>query len=197
MPQPTECHNAETIGIVSLGSNVITPQFQPLERLRRALVDLGDVGITLKKTSQFYHSPFFPANQGADFVNAVAVVSGPLIAREVLSRLHAIEAKHDRTRESRWADRTLDIDLIAWGDGIQPDVETFSYWRDLPMERQKALTPDQLILPHPRLQDRAFVLVPLNDVFPTWKHPVTGESVAEMLNALSESEKSAIIPLRT
>lgn len=197
MPQPTECHNSETIGIISLGSNVITPQYQPLERLQRALLDVNDAGLNLQKTSPFYHTPFFPANQGADFVNAVAVISGRFEAQEVLKRLHAIEANHDRQREKRWSDRTLDIDLIAWGDGVQPDIDTFKTWRDLPLESQKTLTPEQLILPHPRLQDRAFVLVPLNDVFPTWRHPVTGESVTEMLDALPESEKSVIIPLRT
>lgn len=197
MLQPSECHISDTIGVISLGSNVITPQFQPLERLRHVLVDLGDVGLTLKNASQFFHTPFFPANQGADFVNAVVVVRANLDAPEVLKRLHAIEAAHDRVRERRWADRTLDIDLLSWGDAILPNVETYSAWRELPLERQKTDTPEQLILPHPRLQDRAFVLVPLNEVLPTWIHPVTGESVADMLDALPESEKSAVLPLGT
>lgn len=195
MSQPIECHNTGAFGIISLGSNIISEQFQPVDRLRRALVDLDDVGLTLKEKSQFYHTPFFPANHGADFVNAVALVSGDFDAADVLERLHRIEAAHDRQRENRWADRTLDLDLIAWGETIHPNEESFLKWRDLPLEQQKTKAPDHLILPHPRLQDRAFVLVPLLEVFPSWCHPVTGESVSDMLDALPESEKSAIIPL--
>ena len=126
MPQPILLHKTETKGLISLGSNVLTQRYKPLERLRRALQDIGDVGLTILEASQFYHTPFFPANQGADFVNAVVLVSGPFAAPEVLERLHQIETDHGRTRERRWADRTLDLDLIFWGDAVLPSLETFA-----------------------------------------------------------------------
>ena len=91
--------------------------------------------------------------------------------------------------------RTLDIDLLAMGDSVLPDAETHDRWRSLPAEAQIRSTPDQLILPHPRLQDRAFVLVPLADVAPDWVHPRTGQSVRQMLAALPQSDREAVKPL--
>jgi 2-amino-4-hydroxy-6-hydroxymethyldihydropteridine diphosphokinase len=91
--------------------------------------------------------------------------------------------------------RTLDIDLIAAGDMVLPDAETYSRWQGLAAEEQTRQTPDQLILPHPRLQDRAFVLVPLNDIAPHWQHPVLGLTVAQMLENLDENDVNAVVPL--
>lgn len=91
--------------------------------------------------------------------------------------------------------RTLDIDLLAMGDSVLPDAETQDRWRLLPMEQQVRATPDRLILPHPRLQDRAFVLVPLADVAPDWVHPRTGQSVRAMLAALPTEDRDAVKPL--
>ncbi|WP_380054745.1 2-amino-4-hydroxy-6-hydroxymethyldihydropteridine diphosphokinase [Falsihalocynthiibacter sp. SS001] len=195
MSQPTGCHKVETIGLISMGSNVTLDGCRPIDRLRSALKDVASHGIVIRKASQFYHAPFFPANQGADFVNVAAVIEADLAAGEVLERLHHIETMHNRIRGKRWADRTLDIDLLAWGDAVAPDEKGYSHWRNLPLERQMTDTPTELILPHPRLQDRAFVLVPLNEIIPAWCHPVTGESVQEMLDALPKSDKIEIKPL--
>lgn len=197
MSQPKECNNAETIGLISLGSNMLTQRYQPLDRLRKALKDVAEAGLVIRSVSRMYQTPFFPPNQGADFVNAVAIITGKLSAREVLERLHRVESDHNRVREQRWADRTLDLDLIFWGDSVLPDTATFQVWRDLPLEKQMVETPKELVLPHPRLQDRAFVLVPMKDVLPDWVHPVSNESVDEMLAALPETDKMDIKPLET
>jgi 2-amino-4-hydroxy-6-hydroxymethyldihydropteridine diphosphokinase len=114
---------------------------------------------------------------------------------EILAALHRIEARFGRERISRWAGRTLDIDLLAVGDLVAPDSATFSYWQNLPPSEQARIAPDKLILPHPRLAERAFVLVPLADVAPQWRHPVTGQSVTEMLAALSPAERATVVPL--
>lgn len=90
-----------------------------------------------------------------------------------------------RERGTRWGQRTLDLDLLAMGDLVLPDAQVYAHWRDLPLEDQARRAPEQLILPHPRLQDRAFVLVPLSDVAPDWRHPVLGRTVLEMRDALS------------
>jgi len=91
--------------------------------------------------------------------------------------------------------RSLDLDLIGWADRILPDKATVVRWMDLPPAQQMQSAPDELILPHPRVQDRAFVLVPLMDIAPQWVHPVTGQSVAAMHGALPKADLDAINPL--
>jgi 2-amino-4-hydroxy-6-hydroxymethyldihydropteridine diphosphokinase len=110
--------------------------------------------------------------------------------------LHEVEAHFGRTRERRWGGRTLDIDLIAMADLVLPDLAGWTRWHNLPAARQAKEAPQTLILPHPRLQDRAFVLVPLMDVAPDWRHPVTGQTVAQMVQSLPQAEIDAIRPLQ-
>lgn len=136
-----------------------------------------------------------PIGAGPDYVNAVACVETSLSAEEMLAHLHAIEAAFDRRRESRWAARTLDLDLLDHGGAVVPDRETWFEWHDLPFEAQKSRAPDRLILPHPRLQDRGFVLVPLAEIAPDWRHPVLEKSAAELCAALAESERAGITAL--
>jgi 2-amino-4-hydroxy-6-hydroxymethyldihydropteridine diphosphokinase len=129
-------------------------------------------------------------------VNAAAVLdTGGRAADAVLAILHAVEARHGRERRQRWGMRTLDLDLLALGDAVLPDAATHEDWRRLPVDRQVGVAPDRLILPHPRLQDRAFVLVPLADVAPAWRHPTLGRTVAEMLAALPEADRAAVRPV--
>ena len=81
------------------------------------------------------------------------------------------------------------------GNWVFPDPETFQQWYDLPPIRQAEIAPDQLILPHPRMHQRAFVLIPLADVAPDWRHPVLGLTVAEMVLRLPETDRDAVKPL--
>jgi 2-amino-4-hydroxy-6-hydroxymethyldihydropteridine diphosphokinase len=76
-----------------------------------------------------------------------------------------------------------------------PDAAVQTAWRNLALADQKREAPDQLILPHPRLQDRAFVLVPLADVAADWRHPLLGLTIADMLAALPEADRAAMMPL--
>lgn len=138
----------------------------------------------IRATSRLYQTPAFPPGNGADYVNAALSVETDLPPRAVISALHEVEQEMGRTRVKRWEPRTLDLDLIGMGDLLLPDVETHAWWRALPLEDQVRAIPDELILPHPRLQERAFVLVPLADVAPDWVHPALGQSVREMLDAL-------------
>ena len=100
-----------------------------------------------------------------------------------------------RVRTQRWGQRVIDLDLLAAGDRVLPDPATQRHWMDLPEDQQRRLAPDTLILPHPRLHQRAFVLVPLADVAPDWVHPVLGQSVAQMRDALDPAEVAQIRPL--
>ncbi len=163
--------------------------------LRQALLDLEASGLKLHAVSRFFSTPCFPAGAGPDYVNAVTLVQGEQSPEELLDILHTIEHKHGRARKQRWGMRTLDLDILFFGDAVLPDPQVQAQWRDLPSEQQLTDIPGQLILPHPRLQDRAFVLVPLCDVAPNWVHPLLGKSAAEMCAALQEEDIAAVHPL--
>lgn len=183
--------------LVALGANLPNGGMQPAETLAAALAALPARGLTLLRASRFYATPCFPAGAGPDYVNAAARLAaapgmGP---RDILAALHAVETAFGRARAQRWGMRTLDLDLLAVGNLVLPDAATAAAWRDLPADRQAGTAPDRLILPHPRLQERAFVLVPLAEVAPRWRHPATGRSVAQMRDALPLADRRAVVPL--
>ena len=112
-----------------------------------------------------------------------------------MDQLHSIEKKFGRSRGKRWDGRTLDLDLLAVGQSIQPSNSTYLYWHDLDLENQLNKIPSNLILPHPRMHERAFVLVPLLDIAPCWIHPVLNKNISELCNELSVEEISDLICL--
>ena len=182
--------------LIAVGSNLGSQYGDAKKTVAAALRAIALSGREIRAVSRFYATPCFPAGAGPDYVNAALVLrsSERSISGE-LHNLHAIEAEFGRSRASRWGMRTLDLDLVAAGSTIRPDVETYEAWRLLDGDRQRHEAPDQLILPHPRLQDRAFVLIPLRDVAPDWRHPVLGQSVAELCAELPESAVNEIVPI--
>ncbi len=137
-----------------------------------------------------------PAGSGPEFANAVALIATSLGASQVLEALHEIEARHGRDRSTgRWSARVLDLDLIAMDNQIVPDAAHLRTWMELSPERQRIQTPDRLILPHPRMQDRPFVLAPLAEIAPDWHHPLTGATVATMLAALGPAALEGLTPV--
>lgn len=181
----------------NLPSDVTSDRRTSAETLRAALDDLVCLGFSLVAESRFYRTPCFPAGAGPDYVNAAAVfrTGQNQSPTDILARLHQVEAQHGRTRQGRWASRTLDIDLLAVDDVVAPEAQTHQFWRDLPLSEQLCRTPDQLILPHPRLSERAFVLVPLAEVAPDWRHPILGKTVVELRDALPQADLDAVQPL--
>ncbi len=149
----------------------------------------------IRAVSRFFQTPCFPAGTGPDYVNAVALLVTKMSPRDILGVLHEIETRMGRTRDTRWGMRTLDLDLLFVGDAVVPDAGTVQSWIDLPQEDQKLRAPEQLLLPHPRFADRAFVLVPLADVAPDWVHPMTGLSVRQMLDALPDEDVASVVPI--
>ncbi|MGV8988233.1 MAG: 2-amino-4-hydroxy-6-hydroxymethyldihydropteridine diphosphokinase [Cypionkella sp.] len=181
--------------LIALGGNLPWDGKQSVDVLRAALDQLCNTGLGTVRASRLFATPCFPAGAGPDYVNAAASLQTDLPAAEVLAALHRVEAGFGRTRSGRWGGRTLDLDLIAAGDTVAPDPATWAHWHDLDASRQTTETPGTLILPHPRLQDRAFVLVPLMDIAPDWRHPVLGKTVAEMTAALPQSDIDEVRPL--
>lgn len=183
------------IALVALGGNVTTPEGSPEALVRAAISRLSKVGAEVVAQSCLYRTPSFPDPSDPEFVNACVAIVTSLPPEDILARLHGIEAEFGRERLVRWGQRSLDLDLLAAGDLVLPDRAAFLRWRNLPPADQTRLAPDRLILPHPRLQDRAFVLVPLADIAADWVHPVSGESVAQMLAALPAADRDAVRPI--
>ena len=181
--------------LIGLGANLPGRAGPPSATIRRSLRELAPaLGVrdpALARASSLWRTPAWPAGAGPDYVNAALAVSGVTLGpREVLERLHAVEAAAGRTRAERWAPRTLDLDLLAMEGAVAPDTAAQTAWREAPPEVRAR--PEGLILPHPRMHLRAFVLVPLAEVAPDWRHPLTGASAAEMLAALPAPDRDAV-----
>ncbi|MCZ0960297.1 2-amino-4-hydroxy-6-hydroxymethyldihydropteridine diphosphokinase [Paracoccus benzoatiresistens] len=183
--------------IVALGANLPSGAGNAVQALCDALVILHEQpDISIESTSRIWRTPAFPPGSGPDYANAAATARTNLPAPALLDRLHGIEARFGRDRGTgRWSARVLDLDLIAMDDLILPDPQTLRRWIGLPLARQRVEAPDRLILPHPRLQDRGFVLAPLAEIAPGWRHPLTGKPVSRMLAELGPEALSGMTPL--
>ena len=202
MPQPvSDEKSGENLpqyvskALVALGSNLPVGDVDVTETVARAADEIGRTLGVIRGLSRFYRTPAFPVGSGPDFVNAALALDTKLSPSQVLAGLHGIEEQFGRERGNRWGARTLDLDLLAFDDTVLPDMQTYCDWAALPLDQQMQRAPDRLVLPHPRLAERGFVLVPLNDVAPDWCHPVTGNTVSEMLNALPADSISDVVAL--
>jgi 2-amino-4-hydroxy-6-hydroxymethyldihydropteridine diphosphokinase len=183
--------------LVAFGANVAMDGKTLSQAVQSAILTLNGRTLQLLRHSRLFQTPCFPAGAGPDYVNAVAAYQTALGAKDVMALLHKVENDMGRERVQRWGSRTIDIDLLAFGDLVLPDAATFWQWHDLPPEQQAVTAPDRLILPHPRLSERAFVLIPLCDIAPEWRHPVLGQTARQMADALPEAEKAAVRPLQS
>jgi 2-amino-4-hydroxy-6-hydroxymethyldihydropteridine diphosphokinase len=166
--------------LVAIGSNLTAADGRtPLETCREAAMALGRLpGWRLVKLSRWYRTVPDPPLPGAPrFVNGIALleaVGSVGDPADLLAMLHAIEDAAGRARPFPNASRTLDLDLIALDD-----------------LRRDAMAP---ILPHPRAHLRRFVLQPLKDVWPGWRHPVLGRTVELLLAGLPSADLPQPIP---
>ncbi len=178
--------------LVLIGSNQEWSGFSSKDVLALTLRYLWDANLYVTSVSRFYETPAFPKGSGPNYVNAAVAIRSQFDADSTLKKFHEIEQELGRIRETRWGQRTVDIDLISYGDLILPNEATQVDWVNLPLADQMRFSPDTLIVPHPRLQDRAFVLGPLMDIAPDWRHPVTHLSVRQMYEALPSDVKDEL-----
>ncbi len=182
-----------TQALISLGANAASPGSSLVETLESGLDLVANTDrITLRSRSRWFRTPAFPPGSGPDFVNAAAALESTLGPECVLAALHGAEAELGRVRPARWAPRVCDLDLIAVGDMVLPDRETLARWMALDLGQAQTVAPPLLVLPHPRMHERGFVLAPLADIAPGWRHPATGLTVAAMLAALPPGELEGI-----
>ncbi len=156
---------------IGIGSNL----GNKLENYRRAIESLGsDPRNRLVRCSPLYHTE--PVGKtGQDwFVNGVISMETSMDPGELLEFLLSIERKMGRVREEKWGPRTIDLDILFCGDQILNEAD--------------------LQIPHPRLHERRFVLIPLQDVAPDLVHPVLGKAVSRILAELDTRER--VVPLQ-
>ena len=154
--------------IIALGANLPSNAGEPALTLRAALETFPSCSVQVENVSHFYRTLAWPNPMEPEFVNAVVSVGTKLNPDALLTALQGIERQFGRLREVRNAPRTLDLDIIDYEARVERG----------PPE-----------LPHPRLATRAFVLVPLKDVAPQWRHPVSGRSVSELIAALPRDQE--------
>lgn len=182
--------------IIALGANLPSTVGGEIHSFRYATLQMMHFGLHISAVSRFFQTPSYPNPADPPFINATIMAKTRCSASALLPILHEIESKLNRKREQRWAARTLDLDLLDFNGCILPDLETAKKWQKLSRDEQPLVAPDELVLPHPRLHERAFVLEPLCDIAPQWRHPLLGQTAQELKNQLREEDFEGIIPLK-
>lgn len=156
--------------LIGIGSNLAHPPADsPRATAEAALAALPTIGVRLLARSGWYLSEPMPASDQPWFVNAVAMVASDLAPEPLLDRLLRLERECGRVHGARNAARTLDLDLLDC-DSRRCDSST-------------------LVLPHPRLHERRFVLEPLREIAPDWRHPRLGLTAGELMERLPPGQR--------
>jgi 2-amino-4-hydroxy-6-hydroxymethyldihydropteridine diphosphokinase len=160
--------------LIGLGGNLPSRHGSPRRTLTAALAALARHDIAIAACSAWYRSAPVPPSDQLWYVNAVAALATSRGPFDLLVLMQRIERELGRVRTARNAARSLDLDLLDY-DGRLLETAT-------------------LVLPHPRLHRRRFVLVPLAEIAPEWRHPRLGLTAAELLDGLSDGQPVCRLP---
>ena len=166
--------------ILSLGSNLSSKFGNRFDNLNFALSSLESFGILIEKKSSFYETPSYPDKSKPKFINIVISVKTELLPLNLLSALLDIENKLGRSRNKKNDPRTCDIDIIDYNREI------------LNLKYDNT----DLQIPHNQLALRNFVLFPLQEILPNWKHPKTNEFVSALIKKLSDEDRKSILKVK-
>ena len=156
---------------IGLGANLPSPVHgTPRDTIAAAIRALEVGGLAIRARSPLYESEPVPVSDQPWYVNAVIEAVSDLPSAEVLALLHSVENAFGRVRALRNEARVIDLDLLDCRGEIRAG-------------------PEPPILPHPRLTERAFVLMPLNDIAPAWRHPASGLGAAQLLAELAPGQR--------
>ncbi len=162
--------------LIALGANLATERHGPPRcGLEEALRRLEVAGAATVQRSDWYRSAPFPAANQPFYVNGVAQVESKLSPAALMAAMLEIEAAFGRRRSERNAARVMDLDLIDFKGQV--------------VDRAADESGPALRLPHPRLSQRAFVLRPLAEIAPDWRHPENGRHIDDLIAALPEGQK--------
>ncbi|MAE51504.1 MAG: 2-amino-4-hydroxy-6-hydroxymethyldihydropteridine diphosphokinase [Micavibrio sp.] len=152
--------------LIALGANLKGPYGPPENTLKMALVTLENAGVHIVGKSRIWVTEPVPVSDQPLYRNAVIAVQTKRSPIDLLELLHTIEADFGRVRSERNAARILDLDLLSYNDVVIHD--------------------ECISIPHPRMHERAFVLVPLCEVNSDWVHPVLQKTANELLSMLPD-----------
>ncbi len=165
--------------ILGLGSNLSSSFGDRFKNINLAISYIESAGIKIIKKSSFYETPSYPNKKDPKFINVVIEISTELSPKDIASIMISIEEKLERKRNKRNDPRTCDIDIIDF----QGQVFEFKF------------TKFNFVVPHKDLSNRNFVLYPLKEILPNWKHPKTEEIVSNLINKLPIEDKKSILKI--
>jgi len=165
---------------LGLGSNLPSKYGNRFDNIDIAVSKLAENNIKIIKRSSFYETPSYPDKSKPKFINIVILVKSKLSVKKLMTLLISIEKNMQRERNKKNDPRTCDIDIIDYNaeiinlDHINLNVS----------------------IPHKKMNYRNFVLYPLKEISPKWKHPITNESITDLITKLSIDEKNSILKVK-
>ena len=157
--------NLDTLVVVALGGNLQGEYPSSEALLEAALASFASAGLTILRRSSWWRSAAWPDAGQPEYRNGVVLVETDLDPSETLAALHAIETRFGRHRGLANAPRPLDLDLIAHGRAVVSD--------------------EGMVVPHPRAHERRFVMGPLAEIAPAWRHPILHQTAADLFSGAS------------
>ena len=165
--------------LLGLGSNLSSSFGDRFKNIDLSILHLKNRGIVIKKKSSFYETCSYPDKRNPKFINIVASIETKLSPSELASEIITVEKTLERVRKNKNDPRTCDIDIIDYNG----QIFNFKY-NNL-----------DFTVPHKELEYRSFVLFPIEEILPDWRHPKTNKPVSELIKKLTKDDKNSILKI--